>query len=511
MNKNKKILLSFLLLLPFTSCQNMDANSEEFIELSQLIKTFIPDTVNADFSLPSFLGYTIEYEIEETTFTNDYIYQSPWTDVATEVKYTIQKGTLSYQDKKHIQLLANDSGHNQYELHLTLPTSLNNVTKEDYTRANVQAKMMHNGEMEIVYETNEAGIRGRGHSTWEASKKPYRLKFDSNTSIFGMPSAKSYVLLAEYADKSLVRNAFAHKISSQMSNLPYTLQTRFIDLYVNEVYLGAYVLTEQVEIHKNKLHIESIPGVADTGYFLELDMRLLESDTLPGRDWIDVRGYGYEIKDPDSEDLNFSKINADFIYEFLIATENALIAQEGYDELIDIDEFIDYFLVQELTKNVDVGYSSVFLFREMGGKLRPGPLWDFDYAFGNAGYIDYHPENFYGMQANKSRWFHLMMDIPVIRERFQTRYLDFYNHILPNIYPALENMATSISELATRNFQKWNLLPVHIPPAPSEVTAITTHDGQVEYVINWLQTRSAWLNEAVLSSDYQNGVFTVEE
>lgn len=511
MRKTHIIFMGLILLLPFSSCQNSETNRDEFIALGQTIKTLIPETINGDFSMPNYAGYTVEYELNEDKFTNDYVYRSPFIDMETKLKITIKQGTTEYVDEKTVQLLAADSGHNQYELHLTLPTSLNNVTREDYTQANVVAKMNVNGVTETVHETTQAKIRGRGHSTWQASKKPYRLRFDKNTSIFGMPAAKNYVLLAEYADKSLLRNVFAHKISSRMNRLPYTLQTRFVDLYINTTYLGAYVLTEQVEIHKNKLNIESIPGLADTGYFLELDMRLFNGETDPRLDWISVRGYGYDIKEPDPDEINFSQINADFIYEYLIATENALIAKTDYDELIDVDAFIDFFLIQELTKNVDVGYSSVFLFKEAGGKLRPGPLWDFDYAFGNAGYIDYSAENFYGMRQAKSRWFKLLMDVPAIREKFKARYLDFYTNILPDIYPALSSLADSIEALAERNFQKWQLLIVHIPPAPSEITEIQTHIGQVDYLIHWLETRSAWLNTAVQGTNFANGNFEIEE
>ena len=507
MRKYPVIFLGILLILPFSSCQSSSQVSEDFQAIDATIQEALPETINADFSLPQYFGYQVSYTLNEASFTNQYTYASPFVDMDTKITYTISKGSASFQGEKSVRLLAADSGHNGYQLYLTLPTSLNNVTREDYTPASVVAKMIQNGSETIVHETANANLRGRGHSTWEASKKPYRLRFEKNTSIFGMPEAKNYVLLAEYADKSLLRNVFTHKLSSRLSNLPYTLKTRFVELYVNTTYLGVYVLTEQVEIHKNKLNIESIPGLADTGYFLELDMRLFDSAVEPGLEWINVRGFAYDIKDPNPDEVNYSQINADFIYEFLIAAENALINKEGYDDLIDIDAFIDFFLVQELTKNVDVGYSSVYLYREAGGKLKPGPLWDFDYAYGNAGYIDYSPENFYGMTAQKSRWFRLMMEVPEIRERFKDRYMDFYIHLFPSILTSLSTLADSITDIASTNFALWQLLPIHIPPAPSELTAIQTHVGQVNYVLDWLSERNEWIYQAIQQDDYQNGIF----
>jgi spore coat protein CotH len=88
----------------------------------------------------------------------------------------------------------------------------------------------------------------------------------------------------------------------------------------------------------------------------------------------------------------------------LIATKIAIEQQDGYEDLIDLDNWIDYFIIQEFVKNVDVGWSSVYMYKEPQGKLKFGPVWDFDLAYGNADYIDYGPENWYGMREYKNHF-----------------------------------------------------------------------------------------------------------
>ena len=289
----RKILI-YIVILGFSmiviSCEEIDYPIL-FQTISEEIEDSVPEVVNHDFDLPSYTNVEVIYEINGLSFEGSYEYMSPFYDLDTTLNYQIKKNDQMYEGSVDIRLLADDSGENNYELHLSLPESVENVTRETYMQASVIAKRNHNGVEETELETTEAQIRGRGNSTWLSyPKKPFRLRFNENTSIFGMPEAKNYVLLAEYADKSLMRNTIVHKLSSLSDVLPYTLETRFVELYINTTYMGLYVLTEQVETHKNKLDINPVAGVADTGYLIELDMRFFDQTIEPGYDWIVVNG-----------------------------------------------------------------------------------------------------------------------------------------------------------------------------------------------------------------------------
>jgi hypothetical protein len=338
-------------------------------------------------------------------------------------------------------------------------------------------------------------------------KKPYRINFSEDTSIFGMPAARNYVLLAEYSDKSLMRNAITHKLSTLLSGIKYKVQTRYVDLYINDEFQGLYVLTEQIENHENKLGLESIPGIYDTGFLIEMDQRLFQQGTNPGFDWLDVRGIPYEIKSPDSDDEAFTTDHHDYIYEYLIATEEALINLGNYEDLIDLDNWIDFFIIQELSKNVDVGWSSIFMYKEKDGKLKFGPLWDFDLAYGNADYIDYGVENWYGMRQYKNRLFKLMMQIPSVRNQFRLRFMEVAELYIPIILDAIPVIAESIRNDANENFVKWNILGFYVWPNPIEVQQANSFTAQTYVLSNYIENRTAWLLDAMMTDDYNNGIF----
>ena len=499
------IIIGFMSLM--MSCENIDYD-QLFQTVSQEIETSIPDVINSDFIAPSYTNVEVIYELNGQSFDGEYVYESPFYDIETKLNYKIIKNDNEFEGSIDVKLLADDSGENQYELHLSLPESIENVTRETYMQASVLAKRNVNGKEEIELETMEAQIRGRGNSTWFSyPKKPFRLRFDKNTSIFGMPEAKNYVLLAEYADKSLMRNTIVHKLSSLSDVLPYTLETRFVELYINTSYMGLYVLTEQVEVHKNKLDIESVAGVAYTGYLLELDKRFFDQSIEPGYDWIVVNGIPYEIKDPNPDDLGFSSVHAVYMFSYLKEVDEALLAKSNYETLIDVDAFIDYFIIQELVKNVDVGFSSVFYMKEAGGLLQPGPLWDFDFAIGNADYIDYGPENFYGMREYKNRLFQLMMDIPEIREQFKIRFHQYYLDQLPELYEMIPILSASIEDQANDNFAKWQIFNEYVWPNPIELVEANSFELQIIYIENYLKDRADWLLYAMNEEDYNEGIF----
>ncbi|MDO9628381.1 MAG: CotH kinase family protein [Acholeplasmataceae bacterium] len=517
MKKLYLFMLLILLLIFVVSCTNIDITltpidtidyTEEIKALAKIIDESVPEVVNSNFSLPVENHYDITYTFGDSIFTNEFIYESPFFDRDATLEYKIKRGVTELTFTTEFRHLSLESGYNNTKIYLTLPVPLGQVGKEDYVQTNVRVETKKNSVGVIEHETAAAQLRGRGNSTWFLSdKKPYRLRFDENTSILGMPEAKNYVLLAEFADKSLMRNVITQKMVSLMDDLPYSLETRFVELYVNDDYRGVYVLTEHVEVHKNKFMIESIPGEINTGYFFEMDQRFYDHDIIPGWDWFVVRGVPYEIKDPDSDDLNFTSGHATYIKAYVEMVENMLIAKSNYQSYINLDNWIAHFIVHEFVKNVDVGWSSVFMYKEKDGPLQYGPLWDFDLAYGNADYIDYGPEGFYGMRQHKNRMFKLMMDILEVRLLYRERYNDFYLDVLPQVLEMIPVLAESISNMAHRNFLKWDIMNRYIWPNPWEVLAETTHQGQVQYVMSFMNQRAEWMLNEINNQAFYYGQF----
>lgn len=221
-------------------------------------------------------------------------------------------------------------------------------------------------------------IRGRGNSTWNYPKKPYALKLDEKAEIFGMPAHKRWVLLANWKDRTLLRNDAAFWLSRQIG-LPYTVRGQFVELVLNGKHMGNYYFCEQIKINKNRVNVK------DGGYLIELDSYFDEVNRFKSPRF----DLPWMVKEPDEEELTaeaFQQLK-DWVaaLENLLKDENRVKAHE-YEQYLDVDTAIDYLIVEELTMNHDfyntwpaAGPHSTYLYLQPGGKLYTGPVWDFDY------------------------------------------------------------------------------------------------------------------------------------
>jgi len=490
--------------IPLTEVNYLESVEQVSLE----IKDLMPSKLNRNFTIEGYEDYMISYTFKNVTHDDTWVYHSPLYDRDEVMTVTVQRGSSKISFEHSFRWIAYESGHNQNKLYISLPVALGEVTKETYVDAFVKLETNYNGQMIIEHETPDAQLRGRGNSTWDSfDKKPYRLRFDKNTSILGMPEAKNYVLLAEYSDKSLMRNVLTHKMASFMTHIPHALETRYVEVYVNDDYRGVYVLTEHVEVHPNKFYIESIPGELNTNYFFEMDQRLPNSGIPEGFDWFNFRGVAYEIDEPDSRNPKYTSLHVEYLIDYMVQVESALLNKVGYEDLIDVENFIEHFIIHEFVKNVDVGWSSVFMYKEKDGPLRYAMVWDFDLAIGNADYIDYGPEGFYGMKEEKNYFFRLMMDIYEVRIRFQEKYADFYFDVVPEILEMIPVLSQSLFAMANRNFEKWDILKSQVWPNPYEMWQNQSYASQVVYVKNYLTLRSEWMLQAVYSEPYLSGHF----
>lgn len=234
-----------------------------------------------------------------------------------------------------------------------------------------------NGQYESIAPAS-ARIRQRGNSTrlWY-DKKPYRIKLDNKTSILGLPANKDWVLLANYRDQSKFMNAIAFDMARYMGSFPFVNANRFVEVEINGDYMGMYQLTEQIERAASRVDIDT------SGVLLSLDMDdgpELSPDA--GNNFYSkVYGMPVAVKYPKNISAEWLEtIAADF------ATLEQAIANADYDsvlELMDMESFIDFILLQEITRNVELeAPRSMYLYRDGAGKYHMGPVWDFDGGFG---------------------------------------------------------------------------------------------------------------------------------
>ena len=180
---------------------------------------------------------------------------------------------------------------------------------------------------------------------------------------------------------------------------------------------------------------------------------------------------------------------------------NALKNQRDYSNLIDEESFIDWFIVEELFKNVDSGFSSVYLAKDKGGKLEMGPVWDFDLSTINPGHLSDDlrgPEGWYTSRSDKNTWYYYLMQYPTFREHLKERWNEIYNNQVQELIQSVYPTADSITKSRYLNFQVWNIIGINYEWYTStEVYNAKTYEAQVKLLYDFLYDRSIWMNEAI--------------
>lgn len=316
------------------------------------------------------------------------------------------------------------------------------VSKEDYINGNfrIQGNTTFNSGNTTLYD-GAIKIRGRGNTTWGYDKKPYKIKLDAKTDLFGFGKNKHWVLLANYTDESHMRNTLSYNLSGEMG-MPY-MQSVHVDLILNGKYAGTYQFCEQVKIAGGRVNIhdwEDYAGdVAKAVYNSEKEQGLTKKDqdaieTLLAEEdlgWLTTGKFTYKnkeynIKDylPDLPDFTggflieldsyfdeYSKFKSskdqplqfkspefiatnsaamNYVETYINAFENAISASDfttvynsktvGYSQLFDMDSLVSFWMVNELFMNVDAMKKSTYMYKDIDGLFHMGPIWDMDWS-----------------------------------------------------------------------------------------------------------------------------------
>ena len=263
--------------------------------------------------------------------------------------------------------------------------------------------------------TDNMNIRGRGNSTWSYSKKPYNIKLNSKKSILGMPKHKRWCLLANYIDRTLMRNAVAFELA-KMTSMDWTPNGKFVELILNGEPLGNYYLCEAIRIDKNRVNInemtiDDVDGEAITGGYL------LELDSYYDAKWKFKTSYfrmPVNLKQPDDDEFN--DLQLAYIKSYFDAGERELSrgSVSGFAEYFDMNNLIDWYLLNEAIHNPELSHpKSSYIHKDKNGKLRMGPAWDHDWD-------TFTPES--RLINNNSMWFSALFQYAEFREMLKERW-----------------------------------------------------------------------------------------
>ena len=358
-------------------------------------------------------------------------------------------------------------------------------SKEDYVEGDVSL----DGRRDFESLTDlSMKIRGRGNSTWFIHpKKPFQMKLSDKSAFLGMPEDKKWLFLAEYSDKTMLRNTIAFELG-YMSNLDWTPAGEFAEVYLNGEYNGTYNITQKVEESDNRV------ALGDTGYLLELDqLDRIDPDDVYFESTVTER-FIINIKEPD---LDYGSEEFRYIENLIAEFEEALFGANfqdeniGYKNHINLESFIDWYLISEITKNVDSRwFSSIYLNVMPGEKIKMGPLWDFDLAFGNTDYAD--TQYYQGWWIRFNPWYERLFEDPAFTQMVKDRFIYFKNNE-DLIIQKIDMYAEKLKWAQAENDQKWQTIGKYVWPNP---VIYDTYQEEVDHLKNWYLARMQWLEEA---------------
>ena len=369
-------------------------------------------------------------------------------------------------------------------------------------------------------QKSAATFNVRGNTTAELPKKPYTIHLGESQDLCGMGKNKKWTLLANWNDRTLLRNAASFYLGRQLDHLAFTPQTYPADVYVNSAYVGSYELVESISVDKQRVNIDELnqnqSGKNDTGvnltggYLLEWDYRQKANHVFA------VGNHGYVgLRDPDDE-VDGSGVTAAqvaYITDYVNKAEQALYdgdtfldPDKGWRHYIDADAAVDYYLAQEFTKTYDGAfYSSVYMYKTRDtaagpGKLFLGPMWDYDESLGNGTTpeIFHSPEGWYlqgydsghDERQSSATWFDRLMEDPTFVEQVKQRWCEVYPR-LQTTPSFITERAALIEKSAKANFALWDPRATDDPgPLPKG----TTLAKQNTYLLDWVNARLEWMN-----------------
>jgi subtilisin-like proprotein convertase family protein len=376
------------------------------------------------------------------------------------------------------------------------PGEINNVNQTDYN---------YSGKIAIKY---------RGHGSMAFPKKQYAVETRDetgensiNVSLFGFSSESDWILSANYSDKPMMRNILAYQLARDMGN--YASHTKYCEVIINNEYRGVFVFQEKIKRDKSRVNVEKM-GTSDItspnvtgGYIYSKDYidpgAVTWTSKIPGSPTV------YQIVYPKESDVQPEQKN--YLQNYVDSFELALNGPDyqdpvkGFRAFADETSFMDYFLVNEVSKNIDGFRLSSYFHKARLGKIKAGPVWDFDIAWGNAWYDEGSLTTGFSYSYNYAPeetkvpfiWSKLMDDV-AWRTAMNCRYSSYRGNILNllRINNLIDSLANELQFAQQRNFTRWDIIGKNIWPNPDPVP--TSYAGDVSYLKTWISERLSFLD-----------------
>ena len=362
-------------------------------------------------------------------------------------------------------------------------------------------------------------IELRGSSSQSVfPKKSYSLETqtlngdNNNVSLLDLPIENDWVLYGAYSDKTLLRNNLTYKLSEQMGY--YSPRGRYCELFINNEYMGIYILTEKIKRDKNRVNIKEFNDndPSEGGYIIKLDKL---TDAPIDASWCsnfmtfnnDPVCFQYHYPKSSEITIEQKKYIEYFMNDVHLSIATLFNNQSSIDivENIDFISFIDYLIISELSKDVDAYRISVFMHKDSeanNGRLTMGPLWDYNLSFGNVDFCQssnisgWVLENETSCRTSIPEFWYNLLQNDSFRERLIFRWGELRNNVLSfdNIFHHIDSVGFYLKDAQNRNFEKWDILGEWVWP---NYQLGPTYQDELNYLKYWIYNRINWIDQNI--------------
>ncbi len=480
------------------------------------------------------------WSVDGKVVSQDATYTPTQNDNNKFIEVIVNDGTTQYSAKTFLSSLP--------VIYIDIENGATVTSKDKYLNSEftLQGNDQYNSETTKLY-SGACEIKGRGNSTWSLPKKPYRLKLDKKTDLFGYGKSKHWVLLANYYDTTFLRNKIGYDLSGALG-MPY-MESVLVDVVMNGEYIGNYQFCEHIRVDDERVEITDWEGLGEDAAANIADANALSEDALGDleemmaedlnwayTDSVVYDGVTYKVSDyfeyPDLSggylmemDTNYDEVSKfktdnnvpmmfkapefantnsammDYVQTYIQAFEDAVQSDnytvnhenqtKHYSELFDMQSLVDNWLVQELFFNEDFMKKSTYMYKDHGELFKMGPIWDLDWASGaeqsSAKAYDRWQTTHFNADCQSNQWYKHLVKDPYYLKLVQDRYLEIRDTLIQDMYDSIDVYANEIAVSAQASLDIWR--------------KGKNYTNEISKFKTWLTNRLAFLDQKMADFD----------
>lgn len=408
-----------------------------------------------------------------------------------------------------------DPHHADDEFHTNLPlvtidTNNQRITKNDKIIVEIS---LYDNDINYLGEvpeyTSYAELNYRGNSSYLFEKKQYRIEFKKNEdgtktndiSVLGMPEASDWILNGPFLDRSLMRNYLGYSISNEL--LRWAPDTEYCELFVDGEYMGLYIMIEAITNDDGRLNLTDFSLISGAcSYVIRMDRA--------GDSQNPIITYGakngkiaHEVSINYPTYSNILPKQQNYIVENINTFEKVLYSDAfddpdmGYSKYIDVDCFVDYFIINEFMMNTDAGFLSTYIYKDLNSKIYI-TTWDFNNCYDN---LPWDIKSFEGFYLVNGNWFNRLIQDKKFVDKIIARYQELRLSTLSNqsLYNMIDENYIYIEDAANRNFEIWGYTFEYnlLKKDNGELRDPESYDEAIALLKDAIKVRGAFLDDNI--------------